>query len=103
MKRYKYQALVTLLPQAGSDQPARLPAATCRMVVKAENHQTHGIQLYSALVNTLEERLPGDPHVVVSVTVLGDDAGDCLAAGEGFTLWRGADVGQGVVTGRVVG
>jgi hypothetical protein len=35
------------------------------------------------------------------VTVPGDDAGDYLAAGEGFALWRGGDVGQGVVTRRV--
>ncbi len=101
MKRYKYQALVRLLPQAGSDQPAVLPGPACRAVVRAENHQTHATRLYSALVNTIEDRVPGDPHVIVTVTVLGDDTGDCLAAGEDFILWRGGDIGQGVVTRRV--
>ena len=100
MKRYKYQALVRLLRQEGSDQPAVL-TGPCRMVVRAENHETHATRLYSALVSAIEDRVPGDPHVIVTVTVLGDDAGGCLAAGEDFTLWRGGDIGQGVVTRRV--
>jgi hypothetical protein len=101
MKRYKYQALVRLLPQEGSDQPAVLTGPACRMVVRAENHETHATRLYSALVSAIEDGVPGDPHVIVTVTVLGDDSGECLAAGEDFTLWRGSDIGQGVVTRRV--
>ena len=77
----------------GTGQPARsfsrqeaasgrvLHGPARRAVVRAENHQTHATRLYSALVNTIEDRVPGDPHVIVTVTVLGDDTGDCLAAG----------------------
>jgi len=101
MKRYKYQALVRLLPQEGSEQLAALPGAACRAVVRAEDQQTHATRLYSALVSAIEDRVPGDAHVIVTVTVLGDDAGDCLATGEDFTLWRGQDIGRGVVTRRV--
>jgi hypothetical protein len=39
--------------------------------------------------------------VVLTVTVLGDGAAECLAAGSDFTLWRGSDIGRGVVTRRV--
>jgi len=35
------------------------------------------------------------------VIVLGDDAGDYLAPGERFELWRGHDLGSGVVTSRI--
>ena len=41
------------------------------------------------------------PYVIVTVTVLRDDTGDCLAPGEDFILWRGGDIGRGVVTRRV--
>jgi hypothetical protein len=37
----------------------------------------------------------------VTLTVLGDDPGDYLDPGEGFVLWRGHDVGRGVVTHRI--
>jgi hypothetical protein len=45
-------------------------------------------------------RRPGNSHIV-TLTVLGDDAGDYLDPGEGFVLWRGHDVGHGVVTHRI--
>ncbi len=101
MKRYKYQALVTLLDQDGSGHPAPLPGPTCRMVVRAQDQQTHATRLFSALVSTTGDPVPNDSHVIVTVTVLGDEAGECLSAGDGFTLWRGHDLGRGVVTRRV--
>jgi hypothetical protein len=42
----------------------------------------------------------GSSHIV-TLTVLGHDAGDRLHPGEGFVLWRGHDVGSGVVTRRI--
>lgn len=101
MKRYKYQALVTLLGQDGSGHPVPLPGPISRMVVRAEDHQTHATRLFSALVSATGEPMRGNSHVIVTVTVLGDEAGECLAAGEDFTLWRGHDVGRGVITRRV--
>ncbi|MGI8448520.1 MAG: hypothetical protein ACR2MP_15335 [Streptosporangiaceae bacterium] len=35
------------------------------------------------------------------ITVAGDDAGDYPATGEDFALWRGHDIGRGVVTRRI--
>jgi hypothetical protein len=101
MKRYKYQALVTLLGRDGNGHPAPLPGPTSRMVVRTEDQQTHATRLFSALVSASGEPVHGDSHVIVLVTVLGDDAGDYLAAGKDFTLWRGHDIGRGVVTRRV--
>lgn len=104
MKRYKYQATVTLAPrQAG--QSATLPGPACRMVVRAAHRETHASKLFSALVSSgdSEPQAPvsADSQVVVTLVVLGDTAGDYLAPGEEFDLWRGQNVGHGVVTRRI--
>jgi len=49
MKRYKYQALVRLLPETGAATTA-LPSGTSRMVIKAEHRETHASKLFSSLV-----------------------------------------------------
>jgi hypothetical protein len=100
MKPYKYQALVKLLRQ-DSGQTAVLAGPACRMVVRAEDPETHATRLFSALVSPSSDQLPGSSHMVVTVTVLGDDTGGCLDVGEDVALWRGADIARGVVTGRV--
>lgn len=101
MKRYKYQALVTLLPQCeGQEAPLRGPI--CRMVVRARHRETGASKIFSALVTTSEgSPLPGNSHIIVTLEVLGDDARDYLSPGEGFVLWRGWDIGRGVVTRRI--
>jgi hypothetical protein len=119
MKRYKYQALVSLLPEDAevAGQPAHpvLPPGTSRMVIKAEHRETHASKLFSSLV-TREDTLfsADDPlfpgagtlgvrgsGITVTFVVLGDDACDYLAAGERFALWDGHDLGSGVVTRRI--
>jgi hypothetical protein len=99
MKRYKYQALVNLLPDDGG-APA-LPAATTRMVIKAQHRETHVSKLFSSLVTIDDALAPRDTGVTVTFVVLGDDAGDYLATGERFALWNGHDLGLGVITRRV--
>ena len=101
MRRYKYQALVTLLPQHDHGQEAPLPGPVCRMVVRARHHETHCGKIFSTLVTTIDDdTLPGKTHLIVTMVVLGDDARDYLSPGEQFSLWRGYDVGYGVVTRR---
>jgi hypothetical protein len=111
MKRYKYQALVHLLPGDGdaAAAPPTLPAGTCRMVIKAEHRETHVSKMFSSLV-TRDDILGGalgardatrDGTVSVTFVVLGDDASDYLATGERFALWDGRDLGAGVITRRV--
>ena len=101
MKRYKFQALVTLDPSATgaairADQPRR-------MVVRGENHETHGRQLFSALVAPASEHSPraGDDHVIMTVTLARADPSECFGIGDHFALWLGGDIGRGVVTRRL--
>jgi hypothetical protein len=44
---------------------------------------------------------PGDRAVRLTMFVLGDDVARYLEPGERFVLWRGHDVGHGVVCRRV--
>jgi hypothetical protein len=102
MKTHKYQAMVTLLPQPNGGPEAPLPGPTCRMVVRARHRATGASKIFSALVTTSDDSpLPGSSHLVARFIVLGDDAGDYLDPGEEFILWRGYDVGRGVVTRRI--
>jgi hypothetical protein len=112
VKRYKYRALVKLEPSgrrvgAGPARPAlsALPETGGRVVVRARHHDTHRSKIFSALVTTV----PGEPvqpagehSIQLTMTVLGDDACDYLEAGDTFALWRGHDIGQGVIARRLV-
>lgn len=101
-KRYKIQAMITLVPpQAGSTEAA-LAGPTCRAVIRAEHHETHGRKFFPALLDVRDDyAVPDAEHLVVTAVVLGEDAADYLAVGDHFALWRGRDIGQGLVTRRV--
>jgi hypothetical protein len=108
LKPYKFQALVTLLPPPGGAEPMALPGPVCRLVVRAAQPGSDASRLFSALVSAGQDTMPLDNtvqldkrHLVLTVTVLGDGAAECLATGSDFTLWRGTDIGRGVVTRRV--
>jgi len=106
MKRYKYQTLVTLAGRGDGDghggQEAGLPGPACRMVVRARHRETRATKMFSALVSSGGETRVADTNTVsLTVIVLGDDACDYLAPGERFVLWRGQDLGSGVVTRRI--
>ena len=101
-KPYKFQAVVTLFPQPDGAGPAVLPGQASRLVVRANEPESGVSHLFSALVSPGQDTVPGDErHLVLTVTVLGDGAAECLAAGSDFALWRGHDIGHGVVTRRV--
>ena len=93
-------ARVTLLPDDGG-APPELPAATTRMVIKAEHRETHASKLFSSLVTIDGTLMPPNTGVTVTFVVLGDDACDYLATGERFALWNGHDLGLGVIARRV--
>jgi len=99
-KRYKYRALVTLVPQHAEDPEAALPGPVCRVVVRARHPDTHRSKLFSALVSSDGSLQPGQASMV-TVVVLGGDADDYLAPGEHFALLRGGDVARGTVASRV--
>lgn len=101
MKRYKYQARVTLLPPGDGAGQAALPGPTCRAVIRAYHHETHRGRLFSALVSSDEGEPGGNSSRTVTMVLLGDGVGDYLAPGERFVLCRGGDVGYGLVTRRI--
>ena len=101
MKAYKYQALVSLAPQAAGGLEALPRGSACRMVIQGRHHETGASRFFNALVTTSVDSVPGDSHTVLVMTVVGDEAGDYLGAGMDFALWRGHDIGHGVVTRRL--
>ena len=103
MKRYKFQALVT--PSSDEDGGARvkLSSGSHRMVVRAENSETHRTQVFRALVDGEDDGpfRAGSPQIMVTLRVVGDDISDYLEIGSHFSLWSGHDVGRGIVTRRL--
>jgi hypothetical protein len=104
VKRYKYSALVRLTPPDGQKSPGPgLPETDARVVVRAEHHETHRSKIFSALISSAygEPLAPSGHSIQTTMTVLGDDASDYLDAGDTFALWRGHDIGQGVISRRL--
>src|SRR5262249_16099299 len=103
MQRFKYQAMVT--PFADDDGGARsmLSSGTHRMVLRAENSETHRTEVFSALVDGGEgEALrAGSPPIMVTLWVIGDDVSAYFDIGSHFSHWSGHDLGRGVVTRRL--
>jgi hypothetical protein len=103
MRLYKYQALVRFAPHDGDSAEATLHGPTC-MVVRAHHHDAGGSKLFSALITPgdIESALQlGDEEAILRLEVLGEDVTDYLAPGEQFDLWRGGNVGHGVVSRRL--
>jgi hypothetical protein len=102
MQRYKFRALVIPYPDAGAR--AKLGSGSHRMVLRAENSETHRSQVFSALVDGEDDGpfRSGSPQIMVTLRVIGDDICDYLGIGSHFSLWSGVDVGRGVVTRRLL-
>ena len=102
MKRYKFQALVTLGPPAAGAAAVR-PGQTRRMVLRGQHHDTHGSHMFSALVSDAGESPPrrADDHVIMTIALACDDPGEYFDIGDHFALWLGGDVGHGIVTRRL--
>lgn len=103
MKRYKFQALLTLRPEPDGRVRVQLGRAPSRVVVRARNADSGRTRMFSALVSTDWDGpyRPGGTRTIVTLVIAGDDAGVPLGVGEHFQLWRGADVGEGVVSRRL--
>jgi hypothetical protein len=62
--------------------------------------------LFSALVSGWDlhaSRQGGDARALATIVAFGSAPADCLPVGGTFALWRGHDVGRGVVTRRIFG
>lgn len=103
MKRFKYRALVKLDSAGVGTGGQPLPATGGRVVVRAHHHDTQQDKMFGALVDAVhgEPLRPVDHSIQLTMTVSGDDAGDYLEPGDTFVLWRGHDIGQGVISRRL--
>lgn len=103
VKRYKYQALVTLYAERDRGPGTMLGPAPRRMVLRGRNKETQRSQVFTALVSCDDNEpfRPGRPQLLVTLRLSGDDVANYLDIGGHFDLWLGDDVGQGVITRRL--
>jgi hypothetical protein len=73
VKRYKFQALVTLYTGKGREPAAKLSSAPRRMVLRGRNDETRRSQLFTALVSCDGEGpfRPGSPQWLVTLRLAG--------------------------------
>jgi hypothetical protein len=103
MKRYKFQALVTLGSARDSTLGTMGGGQMRRVVVRGQNHGTGTSRFFSALVtkNGVDRTWPEEDPVIMTVALMGDDPGEYFEPGDHFAFWLGHDLGQGVVTRRL--
>jgi hypothetical protein len=103
MKRYKFQALVTLQAAVGGPPYPKLDAAPRRMVLRGRSDESGRSEFFSVEVSS-DDYMPfrqGNPRLLVTLRVVGDDVPQYLDVGSHFNLWLGQDIGEGVVTRRL--
>jgi tellurite resistance protein TehA-like permease len=103
-QRYTFEALITIAPGASSSAPA--PGPDWRGVIRAaaDGHDGTSPGLFSALVASWDPRSSGRAgaaQALATIVVFGPQPAECLPVGGSFALWRGRDLGQGVVTRRI--
>jgi len=103
MKRYKFQALVTLGPPQGESPPAIRDGLTQRLVVRGQRHETGTRKFFCALAtrNGEDVRWSDDDHMIMTIVLVGDEPREYFEAGDTFTVWMGRDLGRGIVTRRL--
>ena len=101
MRKFRFRALVTLDPSARGSPGRQYPSGTHALMVHARRiDQPHCHKYFPAAICQDEERplRPGE-HLIVTITVTGDDAPSYLAAGQSFTIWGGCS-GHGIISRR---
>jgi hypothetical protein len=103
VKRYKFQALVTLTGQEESGPGPHLGPEPHRMVVCGRDEETKRSQFFSALISCDDDEpfRPGGCQRLVTMRLAGDDVASYFGIGGHFDLWLGDDIGQGIVTRRL--
>lgn len=100
MKRYKFQALVTLGTQRGGG-PAVVPREQMRRVVlRGRQHETGCSEFFGALAmrNGEDPPWPEENPMIMTIVVVCDQPGEYFDIGDRFAFWLGGDVGRGTVT-----
>jgi hypothetical protein len=104
MKRYKFQALVTMDPSPDREPAVMVAGKMRRMVLRGQHHETGRSRFFSALVAKSYETpaWSQDEQVILTVVLVGDDPRGYFDIGDRFALWMGSDLGSGVVTRRLL-
>ena len=103
MKRYKFQALVTIDTETDGHPLSRPGVAPQRMVLHGLDSDSGRSQMFSTLVSCDDEG-PFRPHgdrFLVTLRLAGEDVARYLGIGGHFDLWLGHKVGHGIVTRRL--
>ena len=103
MKRYKFQALVTMRGDGDGGPRVALGSAPRRLVLRGRNDESGDSQIFNALVSCDDEGpfRPESRQWLVTLRLAGDDVADYLGIGGHFDLWLGREVGHGIVTRRL--
>jgi hypothetical protein len=103
MKRYKFQALVTLGTHGETSPAAMRSGLTQRLVVRGQRHETGTSKFFSALAtrNGEDARWSDDDHLIMTIVLVGDELREYFEVGDSFTVWLGRDLGRGIVTRRL--
>lgn len=100
MEQCRYSALVKLSePSSTGTDPPLEPGA--RVAVRARHHETGTSKLFSAQIVVIQNSVRADHSIPLTLTVVGNDVPDYLDAGDSFALWRGHDIGHGVISRRL--
>jgi tellurite resistance protein TehA-like permease len=103
-RRYTFEALITITPGASSVAPALGPDWRGVIRAAADGHDGGSPGLFSALVAGWDPHSPsraGAAQALATIVVFGPQPAECLPVGGSFALWRGHDVGHGIVTRRI--
>ena len=104
MKRYKFQALVTICGEGDGSPCITLDSAPRRMVLRGRNEESGRGQMFTTLVSCDDgtQFRPDSRQLLVTLRLTGnDDVTDYLGIGGHFDLWLGGVVGAGIVTRRL--
>jgi hypothetical protein len=110
VRHFKFRALITLDPAAAHPGTPLHPAAvdylnhTHSLMVRACSLREPGHVRCFATEMCWDDDQPLHPgeRSMVTITVYDDEAAAYLDAGQRFTLWSGVDVGQGIISRRVL-
>jgi tellurite resistance protein TehA-like permease len=102
-RRYAFEALVTTSPTGSLSAP--VPGPDWRGVIRAgTGGDGTPPALFTALIAGWDPRSPdraGAVRVLATIVAFGPEPAEYLPVGGSFALWRGHDVGHGIVTRRI--
>jgi hypothetical protein len=103
MKRYKFQALVTLGSRREGQPAGMRDGLPQRLVLRGQRHETGTRKFFAALAtpNGESTRWSDDDHLIMTIVLVGDEPREYFEVGDSFTVWQGRDLGRGIVTRRL--